>query len=126
MEKTLWARVLNSDCGNRKSKIQNLKWVALFAIVVVLTVCGARAEAVQSKVYRVGVIHQGGPYKTVVDGLRDGLQQLGFEEGKRILLEVRDTKGDLKAVEEAARNLQRDKVDLLYTAATSVTIAVRG
>ena len=50
------------------------------------------AEAQQAKVYRVGVIHQGGPYKAVVDGLRDGLRQLGYEEGKQILLEIRDTK----------------------------------
>ena len=53
--------------------------------------------AQQAKVYRVGVIHQGGPYKAVVDGLRDGLRQLGYEEGKQILLEIRDTKSDLKA-----------------------------
>ena len=32
-------------------------------------------EAQQSKVYRIGAIHQGGPYKAVVDGLRDGLNQ---------------------------------------------------
>src|SRR2546426_4228277 len=125
MEKTLWARVLNSDCGNRKSKIQNLKWVALFAIVVALTVCGARAEAQQSKVYRVGVIHQGGPYKAVVDGLRDGLRQLGLEEGKHLLLNVRDSKGEVKAVEAAAKDFQRDRVNLIFAVTTSATTAVK-
>jgi putative ABC transport system substrate-binding protein len=35
----------------------------------------------------------------VVDGLRQGLRELGLEEGKGIVLDVRDTKGDLKAVE---------------------------
>ena len=83
------------------------------------------AEAVQAKVYRVGVIHQGGPYRAVVDGLRDGLRQLGYEEGKHFILEIRDTKGDLKAVEETAKNLERDKVDLIYAVATSVALAVR-
>jgi putative ABC transport system substrate-binding protein len=83
------------------------------------------AEAGQAKVYRVGVILQGGLTYQVVDGLREGLKELGLEEGKHFLLEIRDTKGDLKAVEQVARNLERDKVDLLYTVNTSVTIAVR-
>ena len=39
-------------------------------------------EAQQAKVYRVGVIHQGGPYSAVVDGLRDGLRQLGLRRGE--------------------------------------------
>ena len=69
--------------------------------------------AQQAKVYHVGVIHQGGPYKAVVDGLRDGLRQLGYEEGKQIVLEIRDTKSDPKLVEEAARNFEREsQVDL--------------
>ena len=77
------------------------------------------------KVYRVGIIHLGGPYQVVVDGLRQGLRELGLEEGKRIVLDIRDTKGDLKAVEEAARDLERGNVDLIYTVATSVTIAAK-
>src|ERR1051326_3064437 len=81
------------------------------------------AGAGQSKIYHVGVIHQGGPYRVVVDGFREGLRQSGLEEGKDIVLEIRDTKGDLKAVYEAARSLHRARVDLLYTIATSVTIA---
>ena len=62
----------------------------------------------------MGVIHQGGPYKAVVDGLRDGLRQLGYEEGKQILLEIRDTKSDLKLVEEAARTFERERINLIY------------
>jgi putative ABC transport system substrate-binding protein len=83
------------------------------------------AEAGQAKVYRVGVILQGGPYYDAVEGLRGGLRELGLEEGKHFVLEIRDAKGDLKVVEEAARNLEREKVNLIYAVATSVTIAVK-
>ena len=83
------------------------------------------AEAQQAKVYRVGVIHQGGPYGAVVDGLRDGLRQLGYEDGKHILLEIRDTKADLKLVEEAARIFERERVNLIYVVATSVVAPVK-
>src|SRR6266481_6488212 len=82
-------------------------------------------EAQQAKVYRVGVIHQGGPYKGVVDGLRDGLKQSGYEEGKHIVLEIRDTKRDLKLVEEAARTFERERVNLIYAVTTFVATAVK-
>ena len=42
----------------------------------------------------------------MVEGLRDGLRQLGYEEGKQLLLDIRDAKGDLKVVEEAGRTLR--------------------
>jgi putative ABC transport system substrate-binding protein len=97
------------------------------AVLAALVLASAHlAEAGQAKVYRVGVIFHGGEWNAVVDGLRDGLKELGLEEGKHLTMEVRDTKGDSKAVEAAARNLERGKVDLLYTVATSVTIRVRG
>ena len=39
-------------------------------------------EARQAKFYRVGVILQGGPYYEAINGLRDGLREVGLEEGK--------------------------------------------
>jgi len=83
------------------------------------------ANAQQSKVYRIGAIHQGGPFKAVVDGLRDGLKQSGMEEGKQFVLDIRDAKGDLKVVEEAARNFEREKVNLIYAVPTSTVTAVK-
>jgi putative ABC transport system substrate-binding protein len=83
------------------------------------------ADAQQAKVQRVGVILQGGPWYAVVDGLRNGLRALGLLEGTHFVLEIRDTQGDLKAVEEAARALEREQVNLLYTVTTSVTVATK-
>ena len=60
-----------------------------------------------------------------MDGLRAGLKQLGLEEGKQFTLAIRDTKGDAKAAEEAAKNLEKEKVNLLYTTQTSVTVATK-
>jgi len=83
------------------------------------------AEAQQARVYPVGVVLEGGPYFAAIDGLRDGLKELGLEEGKQFVLHVRDTKGDLKAVEAAARGLEAEKVDLIYAVTTSVTLATK-
>jgi ABC-type uncharacterized transport system substrate-binding protein len=82
-------------------------------------------EAQQSKVYRVGVLLPGVAWYEIIDGLRAGLRELGLEEGKQFVLEIRDTKADLKAAEEAARNFEQEKVNLIYTTRTSVTIAAK-
>jgi putative ABC transport system substrate-binding protein len=104
---------------NTKRRITGL------AVCALLFALGMPAEAGQAQIYRVGVIHQGGPYRAVVDGLRDGLRQLGYEEGKQILLEIRDTKSDLKLAEEAARIFEREKVNSIYAVTTLVTTAVK-
>src|SRR6516225_7881206 len=71
------------------------------------------SQAQQAKVYHVGVIMQGGPDYVIVDGLKRGLSDLGFETGQHYLLDIRDLKGDRKAAEEVARNLEREKIDLI-------------
>lgn len=127
MNKIFRFRFLRSCSGNLKSKIQKrprgLKWAGFLAVFLVG--CGAVAQAGQAKVFRIGAIHQGGPYKAVLDGLREGLKQSGLEEGKQFVLEIRDAKGDLKAVEEAARNFEREKVNLIYAVTTSVVTVVK-
>jgi putative tryptophan/tyrosine transport system substrate-binding protein len=83
------------------------------------------AEAQQPKIFRVGVITTGGGWYATIDGLRVGLRELGLGEGKQFVLEIRDTKGDLKAAEEAARIFEHEKINLIYTTQTSVTIAAK-
>jgi putative ABC transport system substrate-binding protein len=83
------------------------------------------AEAQQPKVYRVGLVLEGGPFYALINGLKDGLRDLGFAEGKQYVLEIRDLKGDRKAAEAAARSLEREKVDLIYVIANSLAIAAK-
>jgi len=83
------------------------------------------AHAQEAKLHRVGVILPGGFYYAAIDGLREGLKELGLEEGKQYVLEIRDVKGDLRVVGEAARHLEQGRVDLLYTLTTSVTTPVK-
>ena len=84
------------------------------------------AQAQQPKIHRVGIIHQGGPTSGVaVDGLKDGLRVLGFEEGKQYILAIQDLKGDPKAIEGAAKRLEKEKVDLIFVVGTSVAKVVK-
>lgn len=46
------------------------------------------------KIYRIGVVLQGGPHYQMVEGLRNRLKQLGFVEGTEYVIHILDTKGD--------------------------------
>ena len=101
------------------------KNVIRFTLCAILFALSVSAEAQQPKVYRVGVVTAGGAWYEVIDGLRAGLKQLGFEEGKQFTLAIGDTKGDAKAAEKAAKNFEQEKVNLIYTTQTSVTLATK-
>ncbi len=94
-------------------------------VMLALFIVPLATDGQQNRVYSVGVLLQGGSYSPAVDGLREGLRELGLEEGKQLVLDVRDAKGDLKAVEAAARSLEAEKVDLIYSVTTSVTLAAK-
>jgi putative ABC transport system substrate-binding protein len=101
------------------------KKLLIFVMVAALLAPLHFAAARQVKIHRVGVILQGGPYYVVVDGLRHGLRELGFLEGQHFILEIRNTQGDLQAVEGTAKALEQEQVDLLYTVTTSATVATK-
>src|SRR2546425_7537330 len=99
--------------------------ILMFVLAASILAFVPPAEAQQPKVYRVGVLLPGAGWYEIIDGLRVGLRELGLEEGKQFVLDIRDTKADLKAAEAAARNLEQDKVNLIYATRTSVTIAAK-
>jgi putative ABC transport system substrate-binding protein len=94
-------------------------------LALALLVLPLAAQAQQGRVYRIGVVLHGGTYSTAIDGMRDGLKAFGFEESKHYLLHVRETKGDIKAVAGAARSLEAEKVDLIFSMATSVSLEAK-
>jgi putative tryptophan/tyrosine transport system substrate-binding protein len=124
MNENSWLRILISLSGNLKSKIQNLKWIGIFVIALTFA-GGAAAQAQQQKMHRIGVIMPGGPIAATIDGLRQGLADLGLQEGKHYTLTIKDTQGDAKAAVEAAKIFEQEKVSLIYAMASSVIAAVK-
>ena len=84
----IWSSLSCSD--NRKSAIQNQKWVGIIAIVVVIAMCGAAALAQQPmKIPRIGFL-SATSLSTIsarIEGFRQGLRELGYVEGKNIVIE---------------------------------------
>src|SRR5215471_18384780 len=96
--------------------------IALIGLFLTLSL---PAQAQQPKTYRIGVIQPAAPFSAIVEGLRDGLKELGYEDGNQVRLEIRDTKGDLNAVKEAAKTFERDKANLIYAIPMSVVVAAK-
>ena len=95
----------------------------LLAVMGLFYVCVSQAQ--QGKTYSIGIIREGGPDDAAVEGLKEGLKEFGLAEGRDYVLINRDLKGDATAIRAAAADLERQRVDLIYSIATSVTIAVR-
>ena len=126
-------RFFDSQSDNRKSKaypelsrrIQNRKRGGIVAIVVTLVMCGAVAQAQQPKVPRVGILFMGGKDQPHLETLKKGLSELGYSEGKNIILEYRYAEGRYDRLHELATEFVRDKVDVIVTTSTISAQAAR-
>jgi hypothetical protein len=77
-------RLSGSHSDNRKSAIQNPKWVEIVALVIAFTMCAAVSDAQQpNKVARIGYLDCGFASTNAarIDGFRQGLRDLGYIEG---------------------------------------------
>ena len=102
-----------------------MKFILCWATAVMLLITALPATGQQTKSYRIGVINPGGPYDSVVDGLRSGLQELGLTDGKQILLEVRETKSDPKTTEEAAKLFEQNRAAAICAITTATATVVK-
>ena len=68
-----------------------MRLVGLAAVLTLsLTLAPLAAEAQQARVYRLGIILQGGPHCAAIDRLRDGFRELGLEEERPLHIEGAD------------------------------------
>ncbi len=76
--------------------------------------------------YRVGVLNDArGANHPAVDGLKAGLRDLGFEEGRDVTFDVRLTYGDPERITAAAAALVKAGVDVIFTSGEAATLAAR-
>ena len=106
------------------SAIQNPKWMGLFAIIVALTLSGARVEAEQTtKIPKIGFLITSSPTAIAprMEAFRQGLQELGYVEGKNIILEQRHAYGKADQLPALTAELLHLKVDLIVTSGPTAT-----
>ncbi len=79
----------------------------------------------QATMPRIGVLLLGAPPNANLDAFVQGLRELGYIEGKNILIEYRFAEGKAERLPELARELVLLKVDAIFTAGTPAIFALK-
>ena len=111
MQKVFWIESFSTN--NLKSKIENPKWAGLFAIVLAVTFGGAVVQAQQpARIHRIGILIPSSAsfLSARVEALRQGLRELGYVEGKNIVIEYRYAEGKGERLPDLAAELVRSKL----------------
>jgi putative ABC transport system substrate-binding protein len=107
-------------------RTRSLQWIAFFATCFAFMQLAFADEQGLSRPYRIGVLNEAwAANHPTVEGLKAGLRELGFEEGRHVVYDIRFSKGDPKSIPPAAQALVKDGVDLLFTSNESATRAAQ-
>jgi putative ABC transport system substrate-binding protein len=79
----------------------------------------------QATMPRIGVLLLGAPPNANLDAFIEGLRELGYIEGKNILIEYRFAEGKAERLPELAIELVRLKVDAIFTGGTPAIFALK-
>jgi putative ABC transport system substrate-binding protein len=100
--------------------------VALLAIFIPAAICTVEAQQ-PAKIPKVGflVVPPQSFFADRMESFRQGLQSLGYVEGKNITIEYRYAEGKLDRFPELAKELVAVKVDVIVTTSTQSVVAVK-
>ena len=85
------------------------------------------AQQQLTKVYRIGFLGSGSAsgYANEADALRAGLRDLGYEDGRNVVIEFRWVDGKYDRLPDLAAELVRRKVDVIVTQGTPSALAAK-
>jgi ABC-type uncharacterized transport system substrate-binding protein len=107
------------------SRLSSSLWGVALLTTLALLVGDAGAQGPRPP-YRVGVLNEAwAANHPTVEGLKAGLRNLGFEEGRDITFDIRFTEGNPQATLKAASALVGAGVDLLFTSNEAATQAAK-
>jgi putative ABC transport system substrate-binding protein len=115
----------HSATKERRDKLMNkIICIALSGLLVALCL---RAQAQQPKVPRIGFLFGASPSANAgrVEAFRQGLQELGYIDGKNIVIEVRYADGKLDRLPALAAELFGLNVEVIVTVGPAVTRPVK-
>ena len=104
------------------------KWAGLVTLVLALTMCGAAAQAQQpARIHRIGILSpvSASFFSARVEAFRQRLRELGYVEGKNIVIEYRYTEGKSERLPDLAAELVQLKVDVIVTTGPGATLAAK-
>jgi len=105
--------------------ITRLPHLALLALSLLALPLAAEAQEARRPI-RIGVLNAAfAASHPTVEGLKAGLRELGFEDGRQVTFDIRFTEGRLDTMPEAAGALVKSGVDVIFTSQEAATKAAR-
>jgi putative ABC transport system substrate-binding protein len=99
-------------------------WVAVAVLVWLPTHVGEAQKA--PRPFRIGVLNAAwAASHPTVEGLKAGLKELGFADGRDVTFDIRFTEGKLDTMPAAAEALVKAGVDLIFTSQEAATNAAK-
>ena len=96
--------------------------IAIYLLITGVLLTGSPAPAQQpAKIFRIGYLSAVSPTDQTLGGFRRVLSELGYVEGKNLLIEYRFAEGKLDRLPALAADLVRLKVDVIVTRGPSAT-----
>jgi len=105
-----------------------MKQLSSILLIVAVAVVAATAQAQQTtKIPRIGYLATASlsAFATRTEAFRQGLRELGYIEGKNILIEYRYADGKTDRVPALADELVRIKVDIIVTGGAPATLSAK-
>lgn len=101
--------------------------IAVVALTLGILTAPLPSEAQQpgAKIARIGILQPGTPPEPLFEAFREGLRDLGYREGRNLILEVRWAEGKADRLTKLAAELVGLKVDVIATMSTPAALAAR-
>jgi ABC-type uncharacterized transport system substrate-binding protein len=103
-------------------------WLTRLLVAPIVFVLCVSAEAQQpAKIPRIGLLFTATPSAAAarIEAFRQGLRELGYVEGKNIIIEWRYAEGKLDRLPSLAKELVSRKVDVIVSGGPAVTRAAK-
>jgi putative ABC transport system substrate-binding protein len=117
-------RVSSHSGMNLKSALRNLQSaIVMCALLLVLAAAAGAQQPAHTP--RVGILFMGGKDQPHLPAFRSALSELGYREGKNIILEYRYAEGRYDKLSALAVELVRARVDVIVTTSSTSAQAAR-
>jgi putative tryptophan/tyrosine transport system substrate-binding protein len=93
-------------------------------VLLAVALMAAPLWAQVPKVYRIGALVADDQFIPAIDGFKQRMTQLGYVEGKNVLYDFQNSKGDQVALKKFGELLIQEKPDLIVTSSTTATVMV--
>jgi len=122
------SRGMSDECRvERTKKNMKRKITVITLCALLLAVCLSANAQQATKVPRIGFLgaFSASDFANRLDGLRQGLRELGYEDGKNIVIEYRFSEGKFDRLPKLAAELVSDNVELVVTAGEAAIRALK-